>query len=50
MASFAQFGSDLDENTQKQLKLKVILNESNETTAPVCADSDGRTGDYALLG
>ena len=27
MASFAQFGSDLDENTQKQLKLGVILNE-----------------------
>lgn len=27
MASFAQFGSDLDENTQKQLKLGIILNE-----------------------
>ncbi len=27
MAAFAQFGSDLDENTQKQLKRGVILNE-----------------------
>lgn len=27
MASFAQFGSDLDENTQRQLKLGVVLNE-----------------------
>ena len=27
MASFAQFGSDLDENTQLQLKRGIILNE-----------------------
>ncbi len=27
MASFAQFGSDLDENTQRQLKLGIVLNE-----------------------
>lgn len=27
MASFAQFGSDLDENTQMQLKMGVVLNE-----------------------
>ena len=27
MASFAQFGSDLDENTQMQLKLGIVLNE-----------------------